>query len=187
MQQRGVGFVCIYECEFDELARHEPDIRQMMAAFYPPFYKSHKGRVTQPQILRAVQKNQFFGLLLVDLFLPHELRDKFSEYPALYANHDVKYSDIGPYMQKYVDENDLKFKSRRMLISAHEGRNLLLNSELLSWYLNNGFVCTKITQCVESVPARPFIEFAEQVETKRRLADNCPGEKVRSNLAKLIG
>lgn len=185
--ERGVTFKCIFECEFDELAQSDPSIKQMLTSFYPPFYKSHRGPVSQEQILRAVQKEEFYGFLLVDLFLPHELRAKFSEYPGLYANADVKYSDIGPYMQKYVDEHDVKFTSRRMLISAHEGRNLLLNSELLSWYINNGFVCTKVAQCVEAVPARPFIEFAEQVEQKRRLADNCPGEKVRSTLAKLIG
>ena len=116
--QRGVSFKCIFECEFDELVHSVPSIKQMLTTFYPPFYKSHRGTVTQDQILRAVQKNEFFGFLLVDLFLPHELREKFSEYPGLYANADVKYSDIGSYMQKYVDEHDLKFKSRRMLISA---------------------------------------------------------------------
>ena len=187
LTQRGISIQCIWECEFDKLVAQTPELKDTIQSFYPKFYSKHRGKVTSEQILNAVSSGEFFGILLVDVFLPHGLRPKFEPYPGLFANTTIEYSQIGTYMQNYVDRNDIRFKSRRLLITGHQGENLLMTSDLLRWYINHGFQVTYIHQCVESVPDYPFKSFAEDVEQMRRRADHEPGHKIRSNLAKLIG
>ena len=49
---------------------------------------------------------------------PNELSNKFEEMSPLFSNTDIKFDDIGEFMQNYVREHNLNTKPRRLLVSG---------------------------------------------------------------------
>lgn len=186
-KERGLKVVFKWECHFDQAAKRIPRIKELLNEFAPPFYSTHPSTVTQEQILTAVKNGRFYGLILCNLHLPETLKKQFDQYPPLCARADVRFEDIGAYMQNHYNQNDIVFKTQSMLMQAFKGENILLTDELLRWLLQHGLEVTHIEEVVESVPGYPFTDFANAVTAMRRSADLNPDESIKASIAKLIG
>ena len=55
----------------------------------------------------------------------------------------------------------------RSLIGSYHGKQLLLATPLLKWYLQQGLVVTHVYQTVEYQPETCFRQFADDVSTAR--------------------
>lgn len=53
------------------------------------------------------------------------------ELPPIFKNTDITRDDIGDYMKKYAEDNDLLTTPRRNLISSYHGSRMLLITPLL--------------------------------------------------------
>ena len=167
---------------------YDADLLAFVKSRQPPFYSTHKyAEISGERLLKAVQDNALFGFLEVDIHVPDHLYAKFEEMPPLFCNTDVKFEDIGEYMQNYAREHNLSRKPRKVLASGMKGEKMLLSSPYLRWLLLNGLVVTKIHQAVEYTPSPCFKEFVDQVSEARRGGDMDPDQAIIADTMKLIG
>ena len=177
------------EHDFVAALQTNRDLRAFVDARLPPFFRTHRGRVSRGQLLDAVRRgpDHFFGQVEVDIEVPSSLKDHFSEMCPIFANTDVSFDDIGETMQAHARARQLPETSRRLLVGGLSAERVLLSSDLLRWYLTHGLIVTRVHQAVEYTPVRCFRSFVEQVTAARRAGDVEVGLKVIGESMKLIG
>ena len=151
------------------------------------FTRCHKGTVSKETILQGVIKGDFYGFLVVDIHVPQNCKDRFEDFPPLFANHDVDIDDIGEHMRNHMVDIGSNLKKRRLLISDMQATEILLSSELLKFYLDQGLECTQIYQTIEYVPIKVFTDFVKKVTERRLEGAIDPNKKAIANLWKLSG
>ena len=145
------------ECDFMHILVNHPELREYVASFKPDFYKENpKKRFNQEEIIAAIINGTLFGFALVHISVPKHLEHYFEAFPPLFVNHTLYKKDIGEHMQTYLNDTDSNFKSTRLLISGKSGKDLLLSTNLLQWYLNHGLVVTSVTEVIEYKRGSPF-------------------------------
>ena len=102
----------------------------------------------------------------------------FEEMSPLFCTTDVPFDLICEHMQDHVQRSELSEKPRRLLVGGMRGREILIATPLLKWYLEHGMVVTKIYQVVEFTPHRCFQEFVKEVSDGRRLGDAHPDKAI---------
>ena len=105
----------------------------------------------------------------------------------LFCSTDIPYEAMGSHMQRHVDHYNLSTNPRRLLVGGMKGKQLLIATPLLRWYLNHGMVVTKIYQVVEFQKERCFKDFEREVSDARRLGDKDPGTAIIADTNKVIG
>lgn len=90
-------------------------------------------------------------------------------------------------MQEHAEKNNLSKDSRRLLVGSMKGKQLLIATPLLQWYLNHGSVVTKIYQVVEFRQQRCFKEFVKEMSDARRMGDRDPKTAIITDTMKVIG
>jgi hypothetical protein len=145
-----------------------------------------------------VVKDQLFGMVEVDIEVPKQWPSYFDhptmtpyqyfrEMSPLFCTTDIPYEVIGKHMQDHVEKYNLSKHSRRLLVGGMKGRDLLIATPLLQWYLNHGMVVTKIHQVVEFQQQRCFKEFVREVSDARRMGDRDPSTAIIADTKKVIG
>ncbi len=84
---------------------------------------------------KDILNNDSFAFVQVNIDTPEELKAKFSEMTPIFKNAEIKFEDIGEYMQKYHNENNILFNKGNKLIGSYFGKEILLYTPLLKWYL----------------------------------------------------
>ena len=90
------------------------------------------------QLKKDILNNKLFGFVQVDIETPEDLKDYFSEMCPIFKNAEIKFEDIGEYMQNYHNENNIPFNKGKKLIGSYFGKEILLYTPLLKWYLQQG-------------------------------------------------
>src|SRR5262249_11810161 len=109
-----------------------------------PVNRPSHSNCTQTDILQAVRTGKFFGLVMVDLEVPEDLRSAFDRFPPIFVNREVGRNNIGPFMRQFAVENNLLKQPRRCLVSLHKAKRVLLISDLIRWYLDAGLIVTQV-------------------------------------------
>ena len=129
-----------------------------------------------------------FGFFQVDIEVPEQLLDKFSEFSPLFILAEVPEDQIPQHMQDYkINTGRKKIKNNKKLVGVMKAEKILLYSPLLKWYLNHGLQVTKIHKCISYTPGRPFKWFPEEVSGARRAADQDKNKRQLGDTAKLKG
>ena len=129
-----------------------------------------------------------FGFAQVDIVVPHNLKDKFSEMPLLFVVDEMPDNCIPEEMKLYKKLTGRKtIKGTKKLLGVTKAKKILLYSSLLKWYLNDGMVITGVHHLIGYEPGRPFAWFPEEVVNARRQADNDPSKKQLVDVSKLKG
>ena len=74
------------------------------------------------QILKGIQNDTLFGLLIVDIHTPTELKPLFADHPLIIKNTMVSREDIGDYMRGVAEKHGFLKKPKRALICSHFGK-----------------------------------------------------------------
>ena len=74
-------------------------------------------------------------------------------------------------MQNYHTKNNIPFNKGKKLIGSYFGKEILLYSPLLKWYLQHGLVITKFHCAIKYTPEYAFKEFSNEVSDARRAGD----------------
>lgn len=75
----------------------------------------------------------------VDISVPSELKDYFSEMCPIFKNAEIQEKDLSEHMRMYLQENEIPHKPSRKLIGSMKGDKILLYTPLLRWFLQKGF------------------------------------------------
>ena len=108
------------------------------------------------QLKQDILNDKLFGFIQVDIETTENLKERFSEMTPIFKNAEIKFEDIGEYMQNYHTENDIKFNKGNKLIGSYFGKEIVLYSPLLKWYLQEGLIITKFHCAIKYTPERAF-------------------------------
>ena len=145
-------------------------------------------RSEQDELIQNVLNDELFGFFEVDIEVPEQLRDKFSEFSPLFVLDEVPEEQIPQHMKDYqINTGRKKIKNNKKLLGVMKAEKILLYSPLLKWYLNHDLQVTKIHRYISYTSGRPFAWFPEEVSSARRDADNDKNKKQLGDTAKLKG
>ena len=140
------------------------------------------------KLIQNVLNDKLFGFFQVDIEVPEQLLDKFSEFSPLFILSEVPENQIPQHMRDYkINTGRKKIKNNKKLLGVMKAEKILLYSPLLKWYLNHGLQVTKVHKYISYTPGRPFKWFPEEVSSARRAADNDKNKKQLGDTAKLKG
>ena len=109
---------------------------------------------------RAVLRGKVFGLVQVDIEVPNDLYDKFSEMPPLFVVQEIPDCDIPEEMKIYKEKTGRKtVKGTKKLLVVMKAKKILLYTPVLEWYLQHGLRLTAVHQLIEYEPGMPFSWF----------------------------
>ena len=143
--------------------------------------------INENLIEHRVKSGKFFGLIRCDIHTPEKLKSKFSEFPPIFKNVTISKNDIGDHMKTYCEEVGCLKQPRKSLISSYFGKDVVLTSPLLQWYLRQGLIVSNITELYEYKPVKCFESFGNKVTENRRLGDREDGDKITADTYKLVG
>ena len=135
---------------------------------------------------RNVLKGKAFGFAQVDIEVPDELYDKFSEMSPLFFVPEIPDRDIPKEMKIYEYKTGRKIaKGTKKLLGVMKARKILLYTPVIEWYLKHGLRLTAVHQLIEYEPGMPFSWFPEKLVSARRKADKYSLKKQLGDVAKL--
>ena len=140
------------------------------------------------KLIQNVLNDKLFGFFQVDIEVPEQLLDKFSEFSPLFILSEVREDQIPQHMQDYkINTGRKKIQNNKKHLGVMKTEKILLYSPLLKWYLNYGLQVTKIHKYISYTSGRPFKWFPEDVSGARRAADQDKNKKQLGDTAKLKG
>jgi hypothetical protein len=190
LESLGYSVEVMRECQWRRIKYEQRPVREFVSAHCPPFrsaFSEEGSGVHEGSVTRAILSGSLFGLVQCDIQVPEELRDHFAEFQPIFKNVCVSREDAGSFMAHYCKEHDLVSQPRRSLIGSFFGREILLATPLIKWYLEHGLVITKVQQIVEYQPRACFQSFGEAVSNARRMGDVDPNKTILADSMKLIG
>ena len=97
------------------------------------------------KLIQNVLNDKLFGFFQVDIEVPEQLLDKFSEFCPLFVLSEVPEDQIPQHMQDYkINTGRKNIKNNKKLLGVMKAEKILLYSPLLKWYLNHGLQVTMI-------------------------------------------
>jgi hypothetical protein len=138
------------------------------------------------QLEQDILNDKLFGFVQVDIETPDHLKEYFSEMTPIFKNAKIKFNDIGEYMQNYHTQNNIKFMEGNKLIGSYFGKEILLYTPLLKWYLQQGLKITKF-RAINYTPEKSFQQFADEVSDARRAGDVDTSKELIAETMKLFG
>ena len=191
-QQCHVALVVMWECQWLELKRIDPDVMAFMENHRSrPHIKScyssplGTGSTTEDVIMKAITDGSLFGMALVDLHVPESLKEKFYDMPPIFKTATVGREDIGDFMKSYCEQNNLLKTPRQMLISSYRVDCMLFITPLLRWYISHGLVITKVHLVIEWEGRQCFQDWMGEAADARRSAQRDPSKAMMGESAKL--
>ena len=106
---------------YDANALYLWDIAQEIPTGQHKHIKEYKLNQLQDDILN----NKLFGFVKVDIETPEHLKEKFSEMTPIFKNAEIKFEDIGEYMQNYHKEKHIPFNKGYKLIGSFFGKGIV--------------------------------------------------------------
>ena len=144
LRNKGYKFVEIWECNWWETVKGDKSVKIHVRNNFP-----FKLPLTQESLLTKIREDKLFGYVQCDLEVPDGLKYKFSNFPPIFKNFNVRRADIGDYLRDYAIDNDLLKQPQRMLISSFKLVNGTVITPLLNFYLSLGLKCIKIYRFVQ--------------------------------------
>lgn len=137
-------------------------------------------------------KGKFFGFLEVDIHVPENKYEYFSQMCPIFKNLEYSQEEAGEHMKEIIKLNQenpdkVKYTKNRKLIASLKGTKLLIKSDRLKWMIEHGCIVDKIYGVIPAVPGRPFKGFMDKVSEERRNGDKNPKYKVIGDMWKTVG
>ncbi|XP_057290810.1 uncharacterized protein LOC130613491 [Hydractinia symbiolongicarpus] len=139
-------------------------------------------------LTEGVQSGSLFGFAQVDIEVPLELYDKFSEMAPLFVVKEIPDDQIPEHMHEYLKATGRKrISGTRKLLGLMKAEKILLYTPVLKWYLDHGLKVTTFHQFIKYKRGKPFAWFPEEIADARRQADKDPDKRIAGDTAKLKG
>ena len=188
LKKENYRVVSIWECEFKRIMEEKPELKREYQKYMPEFYRNNRGAVSKERILEAIGRGKLYGFALVNVKVPHNLREHYDSFPPIFANHLVEREHLSPIMRQHVDEQGINFnKGRRLLLTGMEAEEILLSTKMIAWYMHHGIEVSDVLQVIEFVPSKPFKDFVSDIAARRLEGARDPNKKIIAEIYKLMG
>ena len=139
------------------------------------------------QILDGIVDGSIFGIAECDIEVPDHLRDKFKDFQPIFKHVSITINDVGEHMKAFCKEAGILKSPRNSLVGSYFANNHLIATDLLRWYIQEGFTIKRIHMIVQYHRQKVFSDFCKGVMDARRAADKDPSTKIVADVMKLIG
>ena len=78
-EKMGYNVVRIWECEYKQMKKNSPELKQFLQSRRTRYYKPHKKSLTEEEILEGVVTGELFGFLEVDISIPSQWETSFKK------------------------------------------------------------------------------------------------------------
>jgi hypothetical protein len=180
------GKLCKNIIGFDANALYLWAIMQKM----PVGEYKHISEYNIKDLIKDILNEKLFGFVEVDIKVPDELYDKFSEMSPIFKNITIDATDeniIGEHMFDYCKQNKIPLHKSKKLIGSMFGEKILLYTPLLKWYLEHGLIITKFYDAISYDSCVCFKELGEAIADARRAGDENKDMEIIAETMKLIG
>ena len=182
----GYKVTIMTECEWLQI-KQSTNVVNILKQWAIPKPNYNQATLTETAILQQIVNGTIFGLIQVDIITPTSLKEYFKEMTPIFKNVDVTVKDCGVYMAKFIEDYKITKTTQRMLIGSYFGKEILLGTPLLKWYIKHGLKVVKIYNVIQYVPHKTFKDFTHEVTCARRTGDLNSESKIISDLYKLLG
>ena len=114
----------------------------MSDLFYSYLFQERRGRTRNSipikDVLNRIVSDELYGFLKCDVKVPEHLKQRFSQFPPIFKNIEISISDVGPYMKQLCEKTGCLQHPRKTLISSYFGKDIVLTTCQLKWYILNG-------------------------------------------------
>jgi hypothetical protein len=131
--------------------------------------------------------NKFFGFLEVDIEVPEDKWEYFSEMCPIFINKEYTEEVCGDYTKDLLKKLGKKPTKSRKLIATLKAEKILLKSTRLKWLIEHGCVVTKLYGIIEAKRGRIFKGFMDWVTNERRKGDIDLKYAIIADAAKTVG
>ncbi|ULT87159.1 hypothetical protein L3Y34_006741 [Caenorhabditis briggsae] len=138
------------------------------------------------EIQKQVLENSFFGFLEVDIEVPKDKWNYFSEMCPIFVNKEYDETICGDYTLNLLESLERKPTKSRKLVVSLQAKQILIKSTRLRWMLEHGCVVTKLYGYIEAKRRRIFKGFMDWVSDERRKGDVDSKYAIISEGAKLV-
>lgn len=186
LRQLGYEVVEMWQCEWESMKAHNKTLRQFIKDNFHRDIDAKK-TMTKDQVQAAIVSGELFGLVRCDIRVPDERKEYFQEMQPIFKNTEISREDIGDHMQEFAETHNLMTQPPRSLIGSYLGKDVLLTTPLLRWYLEQGLVLDAIHEVIQYWPKNCFKKFGEDVSNARRAGDKDPDKAIIADTMKLLG
>ncbi len=186
IRDAGYNLVSITSCEWIQ----NPESKQLYPEPPPTPSQISEDEIQTKmnEILDDIKNDKVFGFAKVDIHVHEDDIPKFSEFPPIFKNTEITIDDIGEHMQEYCESIGRKTGVKRSLISSMKGKEMIILTPLLKWYLDNGLVVTRLHYFISYNGKECFNWFTKEVTNDRRAADLGGADLImKGELSKLMG
>ena len=138
------------------------------------------------EVVEAIRAGRLFGMALVDISVPQELRQEFAEFPPIFKNVEVGREDMGDFMREYCERNGLMKKPVKQMISSFWAKEVFIITPMIKWYLEKGLVVSRVHLVAEWDSKKCFEKMMLDVADARRDAQRDPGLEALGSTSKLL-
>ena len=186
LEHIGYTVESIWECEWRREVERSPTVKEFLKAYYLSTYGLNNS-MTEADVLQRVRNGTLFGFVECDISVPEHLTEKFSEMPPIFKNTNLDRTHLSDHMREFAEKEGYLKRPQRYLIGSLYGEKILLLTELLRWYLDQGLEVSRIYQVIEFERAAILKPFGESVTEARRAGDIDTAQQLLASTAKLIG
>src|SRR5690348_3794850 len=122
----------MWACDWRKIKMRRPDIQAFAKEHIElPTPIGRFGEIYwQDDLLEYVANDTLFGIVECDIHVPVDLQPRFDKFPPIFVNREITRADIGPFMRRFAEENDLMKSPRRSRVSVHKAQRVLLTTPL---------------------------------------------------------
>ena len=123
---------------------------------------------TAKQILDGVRDESMFGFMVCDVETPPEVFDKIGwlNFPPVIQRKDIDECHLSDYMKTRVKAENVKLP-RTTVIQSYNGKQLLLFTPVVAFYMKLGLVVSNITKFIQYEPHVVLDEFVTKITEGR--------------------
>ena len=188
LQKEGYTVVSVKSCEWAEQVKSAEVKNTMSKAeshLYPDSCLKDCG-ATPEEIVENVLSGSFKGFVKCNIYLPPIFAQKYEYFPFFCQNRMISRGLLSREMQDSCELNDVLTSPAKQLVSTSDAKFIILNTELLRWYLQHNAVVEEIQWCLEYKMAPVFKEKISLMAKLRREGDLNPRKQASSSAAKLL-
>ena len=187
----GYDVVSIFSCQWAQKQK-EKKVKDILmqtggegCTLYPKSCLEDSG-ATMSEIVAKVKREEFHGLLKVDIFLEEPWATKFEFFPFFCQNQLVYSKNLSPDMQRVCKANKALKRPSKQLVSTSNAKSIILTSQLLKWYLEHHAKVDYVHWCLEYKRAYVFNDKIEKMTEWRRASIHDKKLIAQANSAKLL-
>ena len=134
-------------------------------------------------MLQFLCEGKLYGFVVVDIVATKDA-DKFMtvNWPPILRKDDIVYKDLPTWMQSNTTDKGFP---RNTIIQSMFGYNILLHTSLIKFYIQNGFVISKIHKFYEYEGRRCFKKVYDVVY-KARVEATISKDEMKATAVKLV-